>query len=48
MTFFHLLALALATGCSFAAPLTLDLGQGLAYHRAHSLPADLPGSSPTA
>ena len=47
MTFFHLLALALATVCSFAAPLSFDLGQGLAYHRAHSLPADLPGSSPT-
>ena len=47
MTFFRLLALVLTTGCSFAAPLTFDLGQGLAYHRAHSLPADLPGSSPT-
>lgn len=31
---------------STAAPLVLDLGQGLAYHRAHALPADLPSSSP--
>jgi hypothetical protein len=30
-----------------AAPLALDLGQGLAYHRAHLIPADLPASSPT-
>jgi len=29
-----------------ASPLTLDLGQGLAYHRAHALPADLPSASP--
>jgi hypothetical protein len=29
-----------------AAPLTLDLGQGLAYHRAHALPADLPAAAP--
>ena len=29
-----------------AKPLILDLGQGLAYHRAHSLPADLPAASP--
>lgn len=27
-----------------AAPLTHDLGQGLTYHRAHALPADLPSS----
>ena len=31
---------------STAAPLALDLGQGLAYHRAHALPADLPSASP--
>ena len=30
------------TGASFAAPLTRDLGEGLAYHRAAVLPADLP------
>jgi hypothetical protein len=29
-----------------AAPLTLDLGNGLAYHRAQLIPADLPTSSP--
>jgi len=29
-----------------AKPLILDLGQGLAYHRAHTLPADLPAASP--
>ncbi len=29
-----------------AAPLALDLGNGLAYHRAHLIPADLPVSSP--
>jgi hypothetical protein len=29
-----------------AASLTLDLGQGLAYHRAHALPADLPAAAP--
>ncbi len=31
---------------STAAPLALDLGQGLAYHRAHTLPGDLPSASP--
>ncbi len=33
---------------SFAAakPLILDLGQGLTYHRAYALPADLPAASP--
>lgn len=31
---------------AFAASLTLDLGQGLAYHRASSLPGDLPPASP--
>ena len=30
-----------------AAALTLDLGSGLAYHRAHAIPADLPSSSPS-
>lgn len=30
-----------------AAPLTLDLGSGLAYHRARAIPADLPTSSPS-
>lgn len=29
-----------------AAPLHLDLGQGLAYHRAQALPADLPAAAP--
>jgi hypothetical protein len=29
-----------------AKPLILDLGQGLAYHRAQTLPADLPAASP--
>lgn len=29
-----------------AKPLILDLGQGLAYHRAYALPADLPAASP--
>ena len=32
---------------AFSAPLTLDLGQGLAYHRAVALPADLPPATPT-
>ena len=30
------------TGIAFAAPLSRDLGQGLAYFRVHQLPADLP------
>ncbi len=34
------------TRTAAAKPLTLDLGQGLAYHRAQTLPADLPASSP--
>jgi hypothetical protein len=34
------------TRTAAAKPLILDLGQGLAYHRAHSLPADLPAASP--
>ena len=34
-------------GAACAAPLTLDLGNGLAYHRAHFIPTDLPASSPT-
>jgi hypothetical protein len=31
---------------AFAVPLTFDLGQGLVYHRAPALPADLPPASP--
>ena len=47
MTFFRHAALILATAVALsAAPLTLDLGQGLAYHRAHALPADLPAAAP--
>lgn len=38
---FFFLALA---GASFAAPLTRDLGEGLAYHRAAALPAELPAA----
>ncbi|HUR59923.1 MAG TPA: hypothetical protein VM029_19535, partial [Opitutaceae bacterium] len=30
--------------CASAAPLTRDLGLGLAYFRAHDLPADLPAA----
>ena len=35
-----------ATRTAAAKPLILDLGQGLAYHRAQTLPADLPAASP--
>ena len=38
--------LAAGAASAGAAPLTLDLGSGLAYHRAHAIPAELPASSP--
>ncbi len=45
-----LLVLVLSAGSwtrtAAAKPLILDLGQGLAYHRAHTLPSDLPAASP--
>lgn len=41
-----ILALLLAAPVG-AAPLTRDLGQGLVYHRAHELPADLPDAAST-
>jgi hypothetical protein len=34
------------TRTAAAKPLILDLGQGLVYHRAHTLPSDLPAASP--
>lgn len=34
------------TRTAAAKPLLLDLGQGLAYHRAYALPTDLPAASP--
>jgi hypothetical protein len=33
---------ALCAPAAFASPASVDLGQGLAYHRVHALPADLP------
>jgi hypothetical protein len=41
-----LLGASALTRTAAAKPLMLDLGQGLAYHRAHTLPADLPAASP--
>ncbi len=43
-----LLALGIAlAGLALAAPLTRNLGQGLAYQRVHQLPADLPTAEDT-
>ena len=39
-----LLFLVLALSIVRGAPLTADLGQGLVYHRAHALPAELPNA----
>jgi hypothetical protein len=44
--FVLLLFLAAGSSSSHAAPLTRDLGQGLTYHRARTLPGDLPNDSP--
>ncbi len=41
-----ILSLAFAVALS-AAPITRNLGQGLAYHRVHQLPADLPTAEDT-
>ena len=48
----HILIVSLSLGASslpppaVAKPLILDLGLGLAYHRAYTLPTDLPAASP--
>jgi hypothetical protein len=41
---FSLLALAFVLSVARAAPIATDLGLGLAYHRVHALPADLPSA----